>query len=104
MYNLREEFKITDQHLSQDYINISYCLGDQTEDMNIKLDYPEKKDFETFTHKFENAEKNFNIYAKMLTETSNKALDSYKKIYRKLKGKEWLESENPLIVISVPCI
>ena len=97
MYNLREEFKITDQHLSQDYINISYCLGDQTEDMNIKLDYPEKKDFETFTHKFENAEKNFNIYAKMLTETSNKALDSYKKIYRKLKGKEWLESENPLI-------
>lgn len=43
MYNLREEFKITDQHLSQDYINISYCLGDQTEDMNIKLDYPEKR-------------------------------------------------------------
>ena len=49
IYSMREEFKIMEQPISQDYINLSYCLGEQTEDININIDCPTKKDFDSFS-------------------------------------------------------
>ena len=97
MYSLREEFKSIDQPLAQDYINISYCLGEQTENMDIKINCPTKKELESFTPNFKKAESNFNYYSKMLVETSNNALGQLKNIYKKLKGKEWIMTNNSLI-------
>ena len=97
MYSLREEFKSMDQPLAQDFINISYCLGEQTENMDIKINCPTKKELEQFIPNFKKAESNFNYYSKMLVETSNNALGQLKNIYKKLKGKEWIMTNNSLI-------
>ena len=97
IYSLREEFKIMEQPLATDIITISYCLGEQTEDLNINLDCPKKKDFESLSSVFNKAENNFNIFANLLVDTSNKALEKYKNIYYKIKGKEWIDTNNSLI-------
>ena len=99
IYSMREEFKIMEQPISQDYINISYCLGEQTEDININIDCPTKKDFDSFSSKFDKAENNFNIFANLLVDTSNKCLEKYKDIYKKIKGKEWIDANNSLIKV-----
>lgn len=99
MINLREEFS-TFRNTPQDYINISYCLGEHTEDINITnitVDFPNKKKYDEFTSKFQKAENNFNMYTKMLVDTSNKALDKFKYIYQKMKGKEWIDMNNSFI-------
>ena len=99
IYSLREEFKTIDQPLAQDYINISYCLGEQPENMNIEIATVKKKDLDMITPKLEKAMKNFNNYVKMLVETSNNAFEQFKNIYSKVKGKEWFESNNSLIKV-----
>ena len=97
VYSLREEFKSIDQPIAQDYINISYCLGEQTENLNIDINCPHKKEFDSFAPNFEKAFSNFNNYTKMLVETSNRAFDQFKNIYKKLRGKEWISTNNSLI-------
>ena len=97
MNSLREEFYSVSQPMAQDYINISYCLGEQTENLNIDINCPRKKEFDSFAPNFEKAFSNFNNYTKMLVETSNRAFDQFKNIYKKLKGKEWISSNNSLI-------
>jgi hypothetical protein len=97
MNSIREEFYSVSQPMAQDYINISYCLGEQTENLNIDINCPRKKEFDSFAPNFEKAFSNFNNYTKMLVETSNRAFDQFKNIYKKLKGKEWISSNNSLI-------
>ena len=99
IYSLREEFKTLDQPAAQDYINISYCLGEQTENLNIDIATVNKKELDLFTPKIEMAKKNFNNYAKLLVETSNNAYEQFKNIYHKIKGKEWFDSNNSLIKV-----
>lgn len=98
LMSLRDIYKNNNQTLSQDYLTISYCLGDQTENLdNINIYCPKKKDLDTFTDKFTKAENNFNMYAYLLVETSNKTLEQFKKIYLKIKGKEWMDYNNLFI-------
>ena len=80
------------------YTNISYALGEKTDDaINIKIDGPKKKDFDTFSEKFKKSQDNFNKYAKQLVDISNKTFEKYKAIYYKIKGEEWFDSNNSLI-------
>ena len=95
--SIREEFAVFAGQ--SDYINISYYLGDAPEDKLIKVDSPIKKDYDLFNSKFQKAENNFNIYTKMLVDTSNKALEKFKYIYKKIKGKDWIDLNNSFIKV-----
>ena len=99
IHQIREEFKCTNQSLDPDYIHVTYCLGEQTKDLNIKIDCPPKKELEKFSSMFKKAENNFNIYARLLVDTSNKTLERFKYIYYKIKGKEWIDTNNSLIKV-----
>ena len=98
MYKLREDFKNTDQ-ISQDCLTYSYALGGKTEEIDINIDFPSKKDFDSISSKFEKMQNNFNTYVKWLVDTSNRTLEQYKKIYFKIKGKEWLDINNSFIKV-----
>ena len=93
---LREELADPEETISPDYVTISYYLGQQSEDLKIDLDCPSKRELDKSSSKFEKAEKNFNIYANMLAETTNKTIDQYKELYLKVKGKEYNEPNNIL--------
>ncbi len=118
LFSLREEKENKEQPISQDYINLSYYLGepwppkkwqisqsclhdvtspDLSENLESKIDFPSKKEFEEFSQKFKTIQQNFNRYVYLLVETSNKALDQFKKIYLKIKGKNWNEKDNTFI-------
>lgn len=95
---LRENYKSNDQSFSQDYVTISYCLGDQTENIdNNDFYFPKKKDLDTLSERFTKQENNFNMYVYLLVETCNKTLEQFKQIYSKIKGKEWVDSNNLFI-------
>ena len=94
---IREEFAVSAGQ--SDYINISYYLGDQAEDKLIQVNSPKKSDYNLFNSKFQKAENNFNMYTKMLVDTSNKAREKFKEIYRKIKGKEWIDLNNSIIKV-----
>ena len=93
---LKEQLNSSDQPIGQDYINIKYDLDDAT-DNTIKINCPTKKEFESFSSKFDKVQKNFDIYTNLLVETSNEALEKFKYLYYKMKGKEWNDTNNSLI-------
>ena len=95
--SIREEFGAFAGQ--SDYISFSYYLGDTPENKLIKVDSPTKKDYDQFISKFEKAENNFNIYTKMLVDTSNKALEKFKYIYKKIKGKDWIDLNNSFMKV-----
>jgi hypothetical protein len=76
---------------------IPYYLGDKTDTMEINIDCPGIKDFQEFSEKFKTAENNFNTFEKLLVETNNKAYEKFKQLYFKIKGKEWIETNNSFI-------
>ena len=101
---LNEKLNNVKQVSSPDYIDLSYTLGDQPDDItinnvNINIDCPHTIEFKTFSEIFKKAEKNFNTYMSLLIGTSNKTLNKFKEIYFKIKGKKWMESNNPLIKV-----
>ena len=98
--SLREIYTNINQPLSQDYLTISYCLGEQTENFE-NINIFKKKDLDSIKDKFTKAESNFNLFVHFLVETSNKALEQYKKIYLKIKGEEWTESKSKNILIKM---
>ena len=103
--DLREDFSKSNDPSCQDFMIISYPLGDTSKTSNdLKLDFPLRQDFNNnpFKEKLEKSEKNFNVYVNLLVETSNKALEYYKKIYFKMKGKELIESNNLIKMYNVP--
>lgn len=96
IFSLREDYSKVEQPAS-DYINLSYYLGEQSEYIDINIDCPKKKDFESFSEQFKIVQQNFNVFANMLVDTSNKALEQFRNLYFKIKGKEWIESNNYFI-------
>lgn len=98
LFKLRENYKNT-KEISQDVLTFTYPLGGKQEALDISKDYKTKKDFDYISSTFEVMKNNFNIYVQMLVETSNKALEQFKKIYSKLKKEEWRDSNNLLIKV-----
>jgi hypothetical protein len=94
---LNEQLHNIKQPSSSDCMNYSYYLGDKFVEPEIKIDCPSKKDFQEFSEKFKTAEKNFNTFEKLLVETNNKAYEKFKQLYFKIKGKEWINSDNSFI-------
>ena len=80
---------------SSDYVNISYGLG-ETLCKNIDIDIPRHEEFKNFSAGFKNTEDYFNSYAKELVNTTNEAIDKFKELYFKIKGKNDLDSDNSL--------
>ena len=74
-------------------INISYGL-EECSDNFFGLGIPKQKEFKTFSEGFKNTEDDFNKYAKTLVDTINNTLDKFKELYFKIKGKNWLDSDN----------
>jgi hypothetical protein len=79
---------------SSDNINISYGLDEHI--YNIEIDIPTQKEFKNFSDGFKKTEEDFNKYARELVYTSNNTLDKFKELYFKIKGKDWLDSNNSL--------
>ena len=74
-------------------INISYSL-EECSDNFFGIGIPKQKEFKAFSEEFKTTEDDFNKYAKTLVDTINNTLDKFKELYFKIKGKNWLDSDN----------
>lgn len=102
IFSLRENYINNNQSSSQDYFTISYCLGDQTENLDtIGIYCPKKSDLDSIKEKWTRAENNFNRFAHILVDINNKALEKYKEIYFKKKGEQWMESKSKNTLIKM---
>ena len=90
------------QPSSGEVINVSYYfLGDTRKELEINIGSPPKKEFAAFSPTFKKAEENFKKYYKLLVEISNRNFNKFKELYKKIKGKEWIDSNNGFIKINL---